>query len=140
MFILIGIWSIVSSFLDPVVKEKIQFLSESDLKKFISPDQLPVRLGGTNNHKYKYSMPSEEDSRVKPQDDEYIRLKSERKKLAYEFLDKSQEWVNGAPVETERDELAQKLSENFRALAPYMVSPSYYHRMGFVKNFDDVKF
>ncbi|KXN69344.1 CRAL/TRIO domain-containing protein, partial [Conidiobolus coronatus NRRL 28638] len=125
-----GIWSIVSSFLDPVVKEKIQFLSESDLKNFISPDQLPVRLGGKNTHTYKYSTPSEEETRVKPHDDEYVRLKAERKKLAYEFLDKSQEWVNGAPVEAERDELAQKLCNNFRALAPYTWSPSYYHRMG----------
>ncbi|KXN65973.1 CRAL/TRIO domain-containing protein [Conidiobolus coronatus NRRL 28638] len=135
-----SIWSIVAKFLDPAVKDKIQFCSQEELQKFIAADQLPISLGGANTHEYKYQLPSAAEVATKPQDAEYERLIAERKELAYTFLSKSQEWVDGKSVEAERDALAQKLSENFRELSPYIWSPSYYQRNGFIQNFDEAHF
>lgn len=140
LIINLGIWSVITKFLDPVVKDKVQFCSQEELQKFIGADQLPISLGGTNTHEYKYKTPSAAEVATKPQDAEYERLSAERKELAYEFLDKSQEWIDGKPVEAERDALAQKLSDNFRELSAYNWSPSYYHRNGFIQNFDDAHF
>ncbi|KXN69342.1 CRAL/TRIO domain-containing protein [Conidiobolus coronatus NRRL 28638] len=135
-----SIWSVITSFLDPVVKDKVQFCSQEDLQKFIATNQLPVSLDGTNTHEYNYKTPSIEEASTKFQDAEYERLMAERKELAYAFLGKSQEWVDGKSVEDDRDALAQKLSENFRELSPYIWSPSYYHRNGFIQNFDEAYF
>jgi hypothetical protein len=77
---------------------------------------------------------------TKPHDEEYNRLTAEREDLFRSFTDKTQEWLDGSPVEAERDILAQKLSDNFRELSPYVWSPAYYHRNGFIQNFDDAHF
>ncbi|KXN69343.1 CRAL/TRIO domain-containing protein, partial [Conidiobolus coronatus NRRL 28638] len=127
-----GIWSVITSFLDPVVKDKVQFCSQEDLQKFIAPDQLATRLGGTNTHEFNYKTPKKEEVMTKPHDAEYNRLTVEREELFSSFTDKTREWLDGSPVEAERDTLAQKLSENFRELSPYIWSPAYYHRNGFI--------
>jgi hypothetical protein len=138
--LIIGIWSIISTFLDPIVKDKVQFRSEKELQNFISKDQLPIGLGGVSLDEYDYKTPALDEVVLKPQDANYYHLKAERKDLFYDFLKTTQEWINGKSVELERDIIAQKLSNNFRALAPYTWRPSYYHRKSYISSFGDACF
>jgi len=128
-----GIWKIIRGWLDPVVAAKVHFTNGvDDLQAFIPKSQIIKELGGEENFDYQYvePLPSENDS-LKAEGPRQ-ELAEIRKKEVSEYEQKTFDWIHGQDTRGQRDELAQKLRENYWKLDPLIRARSLYDRTGMI--------
>ncbi len=136
----IGIWNIIKGWLDPVIASKINFTRKSaDLLQFISEDNLQTSYGGKDTWEYEYVEPVEGENAKLTELEKRAEIQQERNELIGEFELQTIEWVSLAAdhsIEKEktlrRSEVADRLSENYWKLDPYIRAKTCFHRLGMV--------
>ncbi|KAL6705274.1 phosphatidylinositol transfer protein csr1 [Coniothyrium glycines] len=133
-----AIWSIIRGWLDPVVASKVHFAKNIDeLAQYVPKSQIPVELGGNEEWKYSYSepVPGENDRMLeeKPKREQ----ESEREAIVKNYESTILQWVHegdaGKSLEErrkDRDEIAERLRQNYWKLDPYVRARSLYDRIG----------
>lgn len=128
-WIINGIWSMIKSWLDPVVASKVQFLSSlKQLSEFIPIGNIPKYMGGESDWEAKWIEP--EAPKVFGPEDVSKRdsLKSDREQLLTSHIDTTRVWaaetLTNKPSSTEtmikRRQLAQQLRTNYWQLDPFV--------------------
>ena len=145
-----GVWAIIRGWLDPVVAAKVNFTkSIEELEAFVPRSRVVKDLGGDEDWEWKYPEPLVEGDRVvenkKMEDVEgRERLQQERKGVVRDYERETQKWISaGAEAGTEgdkelkkieqaRNELADKLAENYWRLDPFIRQRTVYDRLGMI--------
>jgi hypothetical protein len=128
-----GIWKIIRGWLDPVVANKVQFCSGVDeLQQWIPRNQIMKELGGDENYTYTYVEPVEGENKRMEDTATRDTIRSERAELAKSYESQTLAWMSGENVGESRTQLAQRLSENYWKLDPYVRSRSLYDRTGVI--------
>ncbi|KAL7619959.1 phosphatidylinositol transfer protein csr1 [Parahypoxylon ruwenzoriense] len=134
-----GIWKIVRGWLDPVVASKVHFTNNlKDIEEFIATERIPDDLEGTSGYSYEYVEPVAGENGKMKDAETREKLLQEREVLYQEYEGKTMEWINAdaekrAVIHSQRDEIAEKLREQYWHLDPYIRSKSYYDRIGVIK-------
>lgn len=135
-----GVWKIISAMLDPVVVDKVKFVSSKELVDYIDPSQLPESLGGALKSKITFIPPNQEEN-IKMADTEG-RYAAEAifNKAVETFEAESRKWTSSASVVStpERDEAAKKLRAAYAELDPFIRARTIYHRLGVIQGPNDV--
>lgn len=124
--------------MDPVVVEKVKFVTLKELPEFIDPSQLPESLGGTLPPNFRYIAPTPEEN-VKLTDAKG-RLDAEVlfKDTTVEFEAETRKWCITKSNSSSRDEAAKKLRAAYAHLDPYIRARTIYHRLGVIREPNDV--
>ncbi|KAJ1666853.1 hypothetical protein EV178_001937 [Coemansia sp. RSA 1646] len=139
-----GIWSLISPFIDPVVKSKIVMARNAkEIAPFIEHDRLIAEIGGAKPFEYEYVLPSEQENRCMA--DSEARQTTENKFIdavdRYEAA--TRKWLEDASsddaVET-RSRARASLNQAAIDLDPYIRSRTLYHRLGFIGTDHSVTF
>ncbi|KAJ9052384.1 phosphatidylinositol transfer protein csr1 [Entomophthora muscae] len=135
-----GVWKIISAMLDPVVVEKVKFITLKELTDYIEPSQLPENLGGTMKQKMTYLPPSQEEN-IKMTDSEgRFAAETAFNKTVVTFEEETRKWVSSASVALSpgRDEAAKDLRAAYAKLDPFIRARTIYHRLGVIQGPNDV--
>ena len=126
--------------LDPTIASKISFTkTNADLQKYISPENLQTRYGGTDSWEYRYMEPVPgENAKMRSEKGKDEAL-AHRHELILRFEQVTSQWVCLDPVsiegkgkKAEREELVGLLKESFWRLDPYVRARTHYHRLGVI--------
>jgi hypothetical protein len=129
--------------LDPVIAAKVNFTNNTaDLEKYIPKENLISSLGGTENWRYRYHEPSEDEDATIAQADVREKILDERREIANRFLTATQYWIQHLSA-GEREEAAiqaqlrsngiEALRTNYWKLDPYVRSRMNLDRTGVIK-------
>ena len=130
-----GIWKIIKGWLDPVVAAKVHFTNGvEDLSEFINKSQIIKELGGTEDWEYKYVEPLADENVLLNNTTAKEQLEKERKAEVAEYEKQTFEWIHAGNdgLKKSRDNIAQRLRENYWRLDPYIRARSLYDRTGMV--------
>ncbi|KXN74964.1 CRAL/TRIO domain-containing protein, partial [Conidiobolus coronatus NRRL 28638] len=135
-----SVWSVLCTFLDPVIKSKVIFSQDDQIKDYVDEDVLLSYLGGSNPYTHEYFPPKGNEGLIKPHDDEYSKLKGERAALLNKFEESTYNWIdsNEKAIKLKRDELANELASNHAKLDKYEYSGNIYRRLKVIKGYDNV--
>lgn len=132
-----AVWKIIKGWLDPVVASKVHFTkSVKDLEKFVDKKYVPADLGGDDNYKPEYIVPTKENSDRRPKDETYKKLKAEREKLTLTFLETTLAWIQAKSSEEStklleyKIQLGAELAQNYINLDPYIRCRGAFDRDG----------
>ena len=126
-----GFWKIISRWLDPVVASKIHFTNSiKDLEPWVDRSQVPQEMGGDSPYVYHYVEPREGENDLMKDVASRKKLEAERAILGAEFERLTIEWVKGADVNAQRQQLAGKMKQQYWKLDPYIRARSLYDRLG----------
>lgn len=134
-----GLWRMIRGWLDPVVASKINFTNNlNDVSQFIEYDNIIHELGGPDPYEYKYIEPVPGENDAMKNVERRTELQEERKKLALEYEQAVKDWAllpatdseGFAKQSTRRDEVAEKLKQNYWLLDPLVRARSLYDRNG----------
>lgn len=134
-----GIWKIIKGWLDPVVASKVHFTnSQEDLEQYVPKSNIIKELGGEEDWEYKYLEPVPGENSKMEDTETRDRLFAEKDAIVKEFEKATLSWINGedediGSVKTKRNELANRLRDNYWATDPYIRARSYYDRSGIIK-------
>jgi CRAL/TRIO-like protein len=128
----------IQPWLDPVIASKINFTSNNtDMQRYISPDQLQKSYGGQDDWEYSYIDPKASENEHPP--DKRPEIEAERESLLKKFEELTAEWAAMGPESAdarqkmdERTETAKLIGDNFWKFDPYVRARTYYHRVGVV--------
>jgi CRAL/TRIO domain len=141
-----GIWTIIKGWLDPVVAAKVHFTkSVEDLEQFIPRSQIVKELGGAEEWEYKYVEPVEGENDKMNDVEGRKKLQDERARDVKELENKTFAWVakasnDSGEIAKERDQLAQRLNENYWALDPFVRARTLYDRQGMIGRGGEIDF
>lgn len=133
-----GIWKIISGWLDPVVAAKVHFTNnKADMEEYIAPTQLLRELEGQEEWTYQYAEPvpgeNEKLDDTKTRDE----LLAARELLYREFEEATLQWIADADAgngpgdwTAKRDDIANRLREDYWVVDPYIRARSLYDRTG----------
>jgi len=129
-----GIWKIVKGWLDPVVASKVHFTNNNEeMEEFVPRSQIISELGGDEDWSYQYvePVPGENDlMKDTTTRDKYL---VEREGLVKDYEKATLEWIHGTEkTQIRRNELANKLKEDYWRLDPYLRARSLYDRVGLI--------
>lgn len=135
------IWNIIKNWLDPVVASKVIFTkANDDLQKYISADQLPKYLGGTNEIDMEHYCKPDAANDVKMQDHETAKLiMDKRQQMITQFIEATVKWIEADTKEESqrfREEklgISAQISHNYLELDPYVRSRSACDTNGVLK-------
>lgn len=128
-----GIWKIIKGWLDPVVAAKVHFTNGvDDLQDFIPKSHIIKELGGEEAFDYKYVEPRPGENDAHKEEAPKRELAEVRKQEVAKYEQKTFEWIHGQDTRGQRDELAQKLRDNYWKLDPYIRARSLYDRTGMI--------
>ena len=136
---IIGIWTIIKGWLDPVVASKVHFTKNTDeLSQFISLSHIPTELGGEDPWTFSYPEPRPGENDKMKDDATRQRLLKERATVVKEFEDATQKWIQGAPqadaaLKQRRNSIAEQLQKGYWQLDPYLRARTWYDRTGMIK-------
>ncbi|KXS15297.1 CRAL/TRIO domain-containing protein [Gonapodya prolifera JEL478] len=148
-----GVWKIISPWIDPVVRSKIQFCSGAELPTWIDKDRLPKSLGGGFEYTYVKADEKEVERNKRVAADRAGKEKAEREwREAWDGVRRAtREWIIAGDeldsiteTETEKEPLARAydaakklrsdavdaVTEKYRGYHPYIVVPTLYNRNG----------
>jgi len=125
-----AIWKVIRGWLDPVVASKVHFASNvEELQEWIPKGQIMKELGGDEEYEYSYIEPVEGENQQMLETSRRDELLEERKGLVKYFEDETVAWTQGEEAGG-RTRLAQRLTENYWRLDPYVRAKSLYDRQG----------
>ncbi|KAF9410843.1 hypothetical protein BGZ94_001514 [Podila epigama] len=133
-FVFWGLWKLIQPLLDPVVASKFVFTrNNEELHKIVPRERLPIiHYGGLDDWKFEYvpAVPGENDrmkDTVKKEE-----LLTERQALEAQFDTVNRAWIRNIDGKhnPERDEIAEKLREQYSRLSPYVRAATLYTRLG----------
>lgn len=128
-----GIWKVIRGWLDPVVANKVHFASSvDDLQQWIPRSQISKELGGLEDYTYKYPEPVEGENKRMEDTAAKDSIKSERAELVKSYESETASWASGEDSGEGRTRLAQRISENYWRLDPYVRARSLYDRSGVI--------
>lgn len=128
-----GIWKIIKGWLDPVVAAKVHFTNGvDDLQEFIPKSHIIKELGGEEDFEYRYVEPRPgENDALNDQAPRQELIQARNQEVA-EYEQKTFEWIHGQDTKAQRDEVAQRLRNNYWKLDPYIRARSLYDRTGMI--------
>ncbi|KAI0403852.1 CRAL-TRIO domain-containing protein [Xylaria palmicola] len=137
-FVFWGIWNMIKGWLDPVIASKINFTRRTaDLLQFIPEEHVPARHGGKDAWEYAYVEPVPGENARLGEAEKRTEIQSERGQLISEFELETVEWVAADAAAdaagesaARRTEVAERLSENYWRLDPYIRAKTHIHRLG----------
>ncbi|KAI3339031.1 CRAL-TRIO domain-containing protein [Ustulina deusta] len=138
-----GVWKIIRGLLDPVVAAKVDFTRNVEgLEKYIPKENIISLFGGTDDWRYAYQEPTEdEDASMARGDGERENITTDREEIAERFLAATQEWIRHVDVgEHEEAEIQAQLRSNavealwtnYWKLDPYVRSRTNLDRTGVI--------
>ncbi|VBB81783.1 Putative phosphatidylinositol transfer protein [Podospora comata] len=128
-----GIWKVIRGWLDPVVANKVHFTNNAtEMQEYIPLKHIPKDLDGQEDWSYKYvePVPGENDKmKDTATRDELLRQRAE---LYKQYEEATMEWIKtaNAEVKKRREEIADKMREDYWRVDPYIRARSYYDRTG----------
>ncbi|KKY20168.1 putative cral trio domain protein [Diplodia seriata] len=134
-----GIWSIIRGWLDPVVASKVHFVKTADeLSEFVPRSNIPTEMGGEEKWTYTYVEPKADENAAMKDTDARDQLQRERDDVVGRYERATATWVKGgaaagddeAQCKKEREELTEKLRENYWKMDPYLRARTLYDRTG----------
>ncbi|KAF9314898.1 hypothetical protein BG003_003707 [Podila horticola] len=133
-FVFWGLWKLIQPLLDPIVASKFVFTrNNEELHKVVPRERLPIiHYGGLDDWKYKY-VPAVEGENFHQKDlAKKEELLAERHALEDKFDAITRAWVKTASgkSDSERDEIAEELREQYARLSPYVRAVNLYQRWG----------
>ncbi|KAI1422826.1 CRAL-TRIO domain-containing protein [Xylaria sp. FL1777] len=138
-----GVWKIIRGLLDPVVAAKVDFTRNvEDLEKYIRKENILSMFGGTDEWRYAYQEPGEdEDASISQGCNEREKIMVERQETAERFMAATQAWIKhvGAGEHEEaaiqaqlRSNAVEALWTNYWKLDPYVRSRTNLDRTGVI--------
>ncbi|KAI0429945.1 CRAL-TRIO domain-containing protein [Xylaria sp. FL1042] len=138
-----GIWRIIRGLLDPVVAAKIDFTRNVEgLEKYIPKENIVPMCDGTDDWRYDYQEPAEdEDANIEHGDEEREKIMVERREIAERFLAATQEWIKHVDADEHeeaaiqaqlRSNAVEALWTNYWKLDPYVRSRTMLDRTGVI--------
>ncbi|KAJ1959848.1 phosphatidylinositol transfer protein csr1 [Dipsacomyces acuminosporus] len=139
-----GIWSVISPFIDPVVKSKIVMAKTvKDIEPYIDMDQLICEVGGKKEFDYKYILPSSAENARMADADGRRAAEEEFVKAIDRYGQLTLEWIRdgrAADVEASRQSARDELRAAAVGLDPFVRASTLYSRFGFIKQDKSVSF
>ncbi|KAL0936690.1 cral trio domain protein [Colletotrichum truncatum] len=142
-----GIWKIIKGWLDPVVASKVHFTNNvKEMEEFIPPSHILKELDGQEDWDYKYVEPvAGENDKMK---DTAARdaLLAGREDLIQQYEEATLQWIkeagtdNEASIKKQREELAQKLRDDYWKLDPYLRAKCVLDRTGVINEGGKIDF
>lgn len=138
-------WKLIQPILDPVVAAKVHFLNGAQaLEQLIPQNRILKELGGAEDWEYEYIEPKADENDKLQDTATRDAILADRKKLADEFFGLTAEWISGPEVDesvnSSRDQVITKLSDNYWALDPYVRARTILDRTGVIKGQGEVDF
>lgn len=132
-----GFWKAVKNLLDPVVRNKIVFISTpEDTNGDVPADQMIEYCGGTVTNKFDYVEPKEGENDPQNNSDVKEKLLARHHKITDRFEAVTREWCKTGgkdeKLQEERQILTKKLRLSQFELEPYTRGLSVYHRNGVI--------
>ncbi|KAJ3091255.1 hypothetical protein HK102_001157 [Quaeritorhiza haematococci] len=140
-FIFNGCWQVIRPWIDPVVAAKIKFIKTAELQQYIPTKYIPRTLDPSGSQDYHYHPPtqSEQAKLAAYRSDSTARkaAQDEFQRAYLAFADKTIGWsrAQGGQVgeaARQREEAVKYLRHAYTKLAPWVRSPTHYHRVGLV--------
>lgn len=130
-----GFWKAVKNLLDPVVRNKIKFISSpKDTEGDVPEDNLIKHCGGTITSSFDYVDPIEGENRLQQDEAKKEKLLARHKALTEHFEQVTREWCKTSGKDTalteQREIIARKLRLSHFDLEPYTRGLTVYHRNG----------
>ncbi|KAF9991233.1 hypothetical protein BGZ75_002861 [Mortierella antarctica] len=129
-----GIWKLIEPLLDPVVTKKFVFTSNNEeLHQVIPREHLPItHYDGLDDWNYSYVPPAAGENDLMNDTVQRQALLKERHGLQAEFDAATRAWIDSGDEShsAQRDEIAQRLREQYSRLAPVTRATSLYQRWG----------
>ncbi|KAJ2850659.1 phosphatidylinositol transfer protein csr1 [Coemansia brasiliensis] len=137
-FLFSSLWTLISPFIDPVVKSKIVMAkSPSDLALFIDSSQLITELGGSKQFEYRYQLPTRAEN-ICMRDAAGREAAESRFTQAIDHYEaRTREWLCGSehdPGACGRDAACEALHSAAAELDPFIRARTLYHRLGFISS------
>lgn len=132
-----GIWKIIKGWLDPVVASKVHFTNNNqEMEEFVPASHIIKELNGAEDWTYNYIEPVPGENDLMKDVETRDKLLAERKEIVREYEDATLEWIHDGgkneAIKTKRNELANKLRDDYWKLDPYIRARSYYDRVGLI--------
>lgn len=147
---IIGIWSIIKGWLDPVVAAKIQFTKNvENLEEFIPRNHIPKDLGGDEDFTYEYIEPEPNENAQMEDTKKRDELLAERDNIIINFHNATLSWISAAAkndtdkctaMKKQRGELVGQLSDAYWKLDPFLRARCLYDRQGMIKPNGEIDF
>ncbi|KAF6818406.1 cral trio domain protein [Colletotrichum plurivorum] len=142
-----GIWKIIKGWLDPVVASKVHFTNNvKEMAEFIEPSRILKELDGEEDWNYNYVEPVVgENDKIKDTEARDALLAG-REELIHQYEEATLQWIKDAGTEKEaaiklqREELAQKLRDDYWKLDPYIRAKCVLDRTGVINEGGKVDF
>ncbi|KAI8322996.1 CRAL/TRIO domain-containing protein, partial [Martensiomyces pterosporus] len=138
-----GIWSVISPFIDPVVKSKIVMAkSAQEIAPYIDLDSLPGEVGGKKQFDYKYILPTPEESACMADAEARRSAEGAFVSAVDRYEQETRRWLEakGDGVESSRRSAKDELRTAAVNLDPYVRAHTLYSRLGFIKPDRSVSF
>ncbi|KAJ2609208.1 phosphatidylinositol transfer protein csr1 [Coemansia sp. RSA 1365] len=146
-----GIWALISSFIDPVVKSKIVMVKNpSDLSPYIDPEHLISEIGGHKQFEYKYKLPSSTENKLMADtkareavEADFVHAVNEYEATTRKLLESVAGNSDEAILSLDafgRDKARDVLRKSTIALDPYVRARTLYHRLGVISPDHTVSF
>ncbi|KAH8595172.1 CRAL-TRIO domain-containing protein [Bisporella sp. PMI_857] len=131
-----GIWKLIRGWLDPVVAGKVHFTNDQkQMEEFVASSHIIKELEGDENWEYAYNEPIPGENDKMKDTATRDKLLEHRKTIVDEFEAATLEWIHDAENEalkTKRNEIANRLREDYWNLDPYLRARSHYDRTGLI--------
>lgn len=139
-----GFWKIIHGILDPVVASKVHFISGAkNLEQLLPKEHIIKELGGQEDWEYEYIEPEPQENDKLKDTDTRNEILARRNKLGRELFGLTAESISTPEAEglkDRRDEVIQKLSENYWELDPFVRSRTVLDRTGVIKPGGKIEF
>lgn len=134
-----GIWKIIRGWLDPVVASKVHFTnSNEEMEAFVPKSHIIKELHGEEDWSYHYLEPQPGENERLRDTATRDKMLQEREGLVKDYEKATVEWIHSEATATDglkkrRNELSNKLRDDYWKLDPYVRARSYYDRVGMIK-------
>ncbi|KAI9141364.1 CRAL-TRIO domain-containing protein [Paraphysoderma sedebokerense] len=143
-FFIPAAYKIVKPFIEPLIRFNLQFVSKSDLSKFIDPDDIPKSFGGNDPYEFKYFAPSEKDLARKVDKQRKADILAQRMGEVINVENYFAKWAMMVLVSNDEekvtrfradkeDKLLHRLRQNYWEFDSCTRAPSMFHRLGVIK-------
>ncbi|CAF3179541.1 unnamed protein product [Rotaria sp. Silwood2] len=139
-WIFYGCWAIISKWLDPAIRNEIQFVrNEVELASHIDPSVLPRKLNGAQSD-FEYIPPTADDeamiATIRADVQGKANAQVAHQEAARHYLNVTLQWARDGTnpnLLAERAMAVMQLRNAFEKLVPYISTRTYYHRVGAIK-------